>query len=66
MRAMPKMSHLSRTKPGKDFFKNCVGGNFFEIFFGVFSGSAHHDATIELLMCNSVVWASQKFSIICK
>ena len=39
------MSHLSRKKPEKDLFKNCVGGKFFEIFF---PWSTDHDASIEL------------------
>ena len=42
------MSHLSRNKPEKDFFKNCVGGKFFWDFFGVFPRSTHNDASIEL------------------
>ena len=43
---MPK--NESRKKPEKNFFKNCVGGKFFVIFFGVFSRSTHNDTSIEL------------------
>ena len=60
------MSHLSRKKPEKHFFKNWVGENFFEIFFGFSRSLLIMMRRLSYRLSYSVVWESQKFSIIRK
>ena len=61
-----KMSHMSRKKPVKRFFKNCVGGKFFEIFSWVFPRSTHQGASIELsfVLFGSVGASEKKFGLL--